>query len=117
MKKQFLISLLFVIATTCTVNAQIPEKFQGKWHWDIPQGLYGTLTYTADSAIVVYTEYQARFSANWIEYKSDTVRFSYLIQGNKTNVWTVLDSKNNLQGGYVDAYGNSGPVYFRPEDE
>ena len=117
MKKLIFISLLFVISMTFTANAQIPEKFHGKWHWEVPQGLYGTLIYTADSAIVIYTEYEARFSANWIEYKSDTLRFSYLIQGQESNVWTVLDSENNLRGGYADSNGNSGSVAFRPEDE
>lgn len=106
--KVLFLSLMALFAISITASAQkIPERFQGKWEFAIPNGYpgldKGIRTITADSMVVYFTEFQLEVSAEWLKFQNDTLYYILDIEGVKSQGWSVLEGNDKLKAGYVNS--------------
>ena len=95
---------IFFLATagSLTINAQIPEKFISTWDCKIPNAEYGyqkaICKITQDSVFIMFKEANSDHTSKWVNVKSDTLQFEYVLNYETINCWLIKDANSNLTG-------------------
>jgi len=103
MKRPYLISTFILLVLTFSANAQIPDSFKGTWDWKSPKGELGDVTgtgfYTKDTIYVTFDGMSDVFPSEWVQFKSDTLRFNYTMYDTyHVTRWVILTRDSTSRG-------------------